>query len=197
MKRLLYLGLRPQTRDGYELVHYPVIRVEPCVCRELEEIWPRVTHLVISSPTVAELLMLPVENRFTVAIGEGTRAACAERSIPIAATAKTETSEGVVELLGGLEWPLNSLCAVPRSSRSRDLIRPALTAMGVACRAPVLYQTHLQQPGPPPSLDQFDAIAFTSPSTVDGFLAIYGALPEDKEIITQGPVTLDTIQLLR
>jgi uroporphyrinogen-III synthase len=197
VKRLLYLGLRPRPIAGYQLVHYPVIRIEPVASPELEAAWPQVTHLVISSPTVAELLHLSIEGRRVIALGAATAARCVQRQIQVAMVASEPTAEGVVDLLKTIQWPPNALCAIPCSSRSRNIIAAALEAIGIAALAPILYHTHLQQPGPPPLLEQFDAIAFTSPSTVHGFVEIYGAIPQGVELLIQGPVTLDTINSLR
>jgi len=192
MRRLLYLGLRPPELPGYEVIHYPVIRIEPLPCPELVEAWPRATHLVVTSPTGAELFAargLPMADRLLIALGEGTRLACEEQQLRVDVTAEVPTSEGVVALLETLEWSPQALCIITRSSRSRDAIRPALERLGIATLAPLLYVTHLQEPRPAYNLARIDAIAFTSPSTIAGFLAIYGAVPKGIELLIQGPIT--------
>jgi uroporphyrinogen-III synthase len=46
-----------------------------------------------------------------------------------------------------------------------------------------------------PNLAAFDEIVFTSPSTIEAFLAIFGALPRDKILTPVGPVTEAALRL--
>lgn len=39
------------------------------------------------------------------------------------------------------------------------------------------------------NLNHFKRIVFTSPSTIDNFIKLYGKLPENTEFITRGPIT--------
>ncbi len=56
----------------------------------------------------------------------------------------------------------------------------------VACD---LYDTVTQKLEPVPDLKTIDEIVFTSPSTVRGFLEIFGHLPQDKRWHAIGPIT--------
>ena len=43
-------------------------------------------------------------------------------------------------------------------------------------------------------LDEVGRIVFTSPSTIDNFISLYGSLPEGKVFDTRGPVTEQYLQ---
>ena len=49
-----------------------------------------------------------------------------------------------------------------------------------------LYDTISHRPGEPPPFEEIDIVILTSPSTIKGFLDIYGKSPRDKEIVAQG-----------
>ena len=45
-------------------------------------------------------------------------------------------------------------------------------------------------------LDEVNCIVFTSPSTIDNFIRLYGSLPEGKMFETRGPVTEHYLQTI-
>jgi len=56
-----------------------------------------------------------------------------------------------------------------------------------------LYRTVFQRPDPVPSLEEMEEIVFTSPSTVEAFLQIYGQIPKNIKITAIGPVTQNVL----
>jgi uroporphyrinogen-III synthase len=122
-----------------------------------------------------------------LAVGPGTAAALQERGIEaIAATQATQ--EGMVELLKTMDLE-NAFIFWPRSALARPVIEDFLKKIKVPFYALDLYETKWQRPEPVPNLEDFDEIVFTSPTTVDAFLKIFGAIPKDKKLTPIGPVT--------
>lgn len=182
--KILYLGLNPKPGT----VHYPVIRTE--FCGNLEPAlkqWAQITHVIFTSQTAVRYWPGPWDKEL-IAIGDATAGALREKSLsPLMAPFATQ--EGVIELVRGIK----GYFLLPRSK----LARSALTDYFDGCNTPYLvidlYDTLYQQLEPVPSLDDFDEIVFTSPSTVEGFLRIYGKLPQDKILTPIGPITAKAI----
>jgi uroporphyrinogen-III synthase len=102
--------------------------------------------------------------------------------------AENETAEGVVELLEKHDFS-GAYFLWPHSLLSRPLLSDYLASRKIPCDACVFYETHTRRPASLPDLSLYDEIVFTSPSTVDAFVALYGALPTDKLLTPIGPVT--------
>ena len=77
----------------------------------------------------------------------------------------------------------------PRSKNARPNLIEFMRKNNIPFFDLIVYETVFQKLEPVPDLAQFDEIIFTSPSTVQGFLRIYGALPKDKKLTCIGPVT--------
>ncbi len=180
---ILYLGLNPPPG----VFHYPVIRTEKLDTPELQrakELWPSFTHVIFTSQTAVRYWDLPLDGKTVIAIGEATASAL---SVP-AVLAPSATQEGVIALLETLALQ-GAYLFLPHSKRSRPNLEQYLIEKGISHFVLDLYDTVLQKPLPVPDLSHFDEIVFTSPSTVEGFLYIYGKLPLDKKLTPIGPVT--------
>lgn len=201
MKRTLYVGLElPERLQGQNIDHCPLIEVHPRpiddsdvarVCRKLITY----THVIFTSKTAVEILCAhanaygcSLDHLQGFAVGVSTAAALAARSRMKVSVAENETAEGVVELLEKHDF----FCAHflwPHSHLSRPLLSDYLASRKISCDACVFYETHTRRPASLPDLSLYDEIVFTSPSTVDAFVALYGALPADKILTPIGPVT--------
>ena len=78
---------------------------------------------------------------------------------------------------------------LPHSKRARPALSDYFKQHHIPFFALDLYDTIFQKLEPVPNLDDFDEILFTSPSTVEGFLRIYGQLPIHKKLTSIGPIT--------
>lgn len=201
MKTILHLGLEPPpSQENTTIVFYPVIRIVPRE-KSASDIVSAVAALhsynviVFTSKTAVDLFFALLPNdtpltRYTwIAVGTATTRRLKEKGIHTVSTATEETAEGVVALIDALSFPRDTHFLWPHSALARRVIPAALTSRGFPLTECILYDTQLHTPSPKPSLDGIDEILFTSPSSVNGFLLAYGALPHDKILRAIGPVT--------
>ena len=77
----------------------------------------------------------------------------------------------------------------PHSSLTPDDIPEALVEMGYYVESIVAYNNVMPEHPRRVNLNHFKRIVFTSPSTIDNFIKLYGKLPENVEFSTRGPIT--------
>lgn len=195
---ILYLGLNP-SRYLHEqpLLHYPVIRTEKIMSERLlqaKKLWPRFTHVIFTSQTAVRYWFeekIPF-GKSVIAVGRATAIQLEKAGItPL--VAQEETQEGVIALLQMMDLK-EAFILWPRSTQARPVLEQYL---GDSHFILDLYDTHLQRLEPVPDLNEVDEIVFTSPSTVRGFLAIYGSLPRNKILTGIGPVTRQAMMQLK
>lgn len=189
--KTLYLGLDPKNFPcSGTLVHYPVIctaRIESNDLQRALDLWPTFTHVVFTSQTAVKYWENDLKGKIVIAIGEATAGSVQKRGIePLVAPHATQ--EGVIELLRTMDLS-QAFLFLPKSSRSRGNLTHFLESNKIPFFGFDLYETCLQKPQPVPDLSEIDEIVFTSPSTVAGFLAIYGKIPVGKKLISIGPIT--------
>ncbi|MDE3055908.1 MAG: uroporphyrinogen-III synthase [Verrucomicrobiota bacterium] len=186
---MLYLGLDPPPG----VFHYPVIATERLDTPLLLDAIARLnefTHLIFTSKRA--VLHWGESSEFVpvcVAIGEGTaRVLRTKGKEPL--VAQEAIQEGVAILVEQilLENP-NSSFLYPHSLQARSFLREFLHSKGVKFLAFPLYRTLLIRKEPVPNPLDFEEVFFTSPSTVDGFLQIFGSLPQGPRLKAIGPVT--------
>jgi len=189
---ILYLGLDP-SRYPRKVFHYPVIRTVPvgALGVEAKVAWSSATHVLFTSRSAVKhwLALSSVEGKEVLAVGPAT-AALLGADTKIAPVA---TQEGVVDLLKTMDLS-GTFLFWPRSALARPVVTDYLTNEKVPFYALDLYETKWQRPEPVPDLADFDEIVFTSPTTVDAFLNIFGTLPKDKRLTPIGPVTEKALQ---
>lgn len=83
----------------------------------------------------------------------------------------------------------NRLVFYPHSSLSPEDIPLALQELGFNVLSAVAYNNVLPKNPRRVNLNHFKRIVFTSPSTIDNFIKLYGKLSENTEFITRGPIT--------
>lgn len=208
MQRILYLGTDPiqfesAKKPKAHVIHYPVIKIVPrsihnpelkAAYDDLDEF----THLLFTSKNAVRVFFQhlaeigkPVSNfhgKTLIAIGAVTAAHLQAQGLAPALVAEDESQEGVVELLNPIDLD-EAYIFMPRSSLSRPILANFFKQRQIRHQACDLYDTVPCRPEPQPDLDQIDEIVFTSPSTVEAFLTIYGKLPRGKKLLAIGPIT--------
>lgn len=175
---ILYLGLRPKPGT----FHYPVIRTALLPVGATAD-WARFTHIIFTSQTAVEYWPGPWDKEI-IAIGEATAEVLRSKGIE-PRVAPFATQEGVIELIQEIKGSF----FIPRSRLARSTLTDYMEENRIPYTALDLYDTYFQKLEPVPNLDDFDEIVFTSPSTVEGFLRIYGKLPREKKLTAIGPIT--------
>ena len=94
-----------------------------------------------------------------------------------------------IEIEHGEEYEEIPAVLYPCSSLSPDDIPEALFALRYNVTKWTVYNNNLPKNPRRVNLNHFKRIVFTSPSTIDNFIKLYGKLPENTEFITRGPIT--------
>jgi len=206
--RTLYTGL---TCPRADYIHTPLIEIRPVedaapLRRALARIASYDYLLVTSRHAVPPLVRYTaLLAQFTgpaaegypagrlVAIGPTTAAALRAAGFAAPAQPAADNSYGVIDWFA--RQPRGRVL-VPRSNLALSIIPDGLRRLGFTVDCVTAYNTCM--PANPRRIDlsTVDRIVFTSPSTVDNFLRLYGSLPADKELIPRGPITqkhLETI----
>ena len=200
-KRQLYVGLDPVNFKTTEsLTHLPLIKIVPTSFKKVKQDLVQFTcftHIIITSKSTVSLLLgylkkLKIslkewQTKTVIAVGKGTRQELIKNHIDVAVTAK-ETSEGIIIELKKLNLE-GAYFFWPHSTLSRPLIRNFFLGQQLRFKECLLYHTTTATPSFLPCLEEFEEIIFTSPSTIDAFLQIFGSLPQNKTLTTLGPVT--------
>lgn len=199
-KTTLYLGLDPSHYcPTGQLHHLPLIEIVPTPLEKVREVlgqFDQFTHVLFTSKTTVSLLCsyldalghLNWNGKTVAAIGEATAATLRTKGIEPTIIAREETSEGVVEVCRPF-FSDETHVFWPHSALSRSVIRDHF----IRCKIP-FTECHLYTSAPilltpPPCLELYDELVFTSPSVVDAFLINYQSLPKNKILTTIGPIT--------
>lgn len=200
-RRALYVGLDPSRWPHREnLIHYPVIRTEKIDSTELQEalrLWPQFTHVIFTSRSAVNHWFEKRAGSFDkifIAIGEGTAEELRKQNLkPLLSPEPTQ--EGIMALLNSMDLH-NAYLFLPHSKRARADLTLYLQERQHRYFVLDLYETIFQRIDPLVPLDIVDEIVFTSPSTIEGFLKIYGDLPKNKQLTTLGPITQKALEFL-
>lgn len=201
MPKVLYLGTDPAhfVCEG-EVVHYPVIKLEPvggaCVQEALER-YAEFTHLIFTSKNGVRFFYelfagRSLDGKRIISVGPVTTEALGREGV---LEANEASQEGVIALLEREDLCGASLL-LPTSKRARPHLREYLKQRGVPFFYCPLYEPVPVLKGPRPQLRAFDAIVFTSPSTVWAFFSLFKTLPDGVVCVAQGEVTQKAIQKL-
>lgn len=99
-----------------------------------------------------------------------------------------------IEIEYGEEYEEIPAVLYPCSSLSPDDIPEALFALRYNVTKWTVYNNELPKNPRRVNLNHFKRIVFTSPSTIDNFIKLYGKLPENTEFITRGPITQEHLE---
>ena len=191
----LYLGTDPENCELKDLVHYPIIKTIPLeIPSHMWEDFAEYTHILITSKNGAAIFLSQLKdkeklkNKKIIAIGKSTAAKLTGEGFAPHLIAEDESQEGVIELLKRQDLH-DAYVFYPRSSLARKKLESYMIARGIRHQICDLYETVFQKPDPSPDFAKIDEIIFTSPSTVKGFIAAFGAIPSNKKLTCIGPIT--------
>lgn len=197
----LYTGI---TCPDPSFIHTPLIEIRPVsddsMLREEAGRVDSYDYLLFTSRFAVEPFVrclpakaLPEALPRTVAIGKTTARALREAGFTQVEQAGRADSYGVISWFS--RQPKGSVL-IPRSSLALGIIPDGLRQMGFGVTTVVAYENHIPEHPVRADLSTIDRIVFTSPSTIDNFLRVYGSLPGDKEYVTQGAITEQYLQTI-
>lgn len=189
-----YTGL--EVPEKYkECIHYPLIKIIPRQVK-IPDINPY-THILFTSKTSVKLFFDQckenLQNKKFITVGIATAEELQKQGITPFLIAKEESSEGIVKELETLSLK-NAFLFYPHSALARHVISDYLNSKLIKYDTCVLYDTVVNTPMIVPNLSGVKEVIFTSPSTVNAFCQIFGKLPEDKILISIGPVTAEYLR---
>jgi len=196
-RKKLYVGLNPKG----DVTHLPLIEIVP---RPFDQVdiasvfadIPLYTHIIFTSKSGVEVFFDclrhhgfdKIEGKKIFAVGKRTAEKLKENGLKPSHIATQETQEGVIHLLA-MEDLDEAYVLLPQSSKARPSLANTLMLRRVRHQLCHLYDTRVKVPTVKPDLETFDEIIFTSPSTVDAFIEVFGGIPKGKKLTSIGPIT--------
>ncbi len=196
----LYLGTDPENCDLKDLIHYPIIKTIPLeIPSHMWEDFADYTHILLTSRNAVAIFLsqlkdkTQLQNKQIIAIGKSTAAKLIQEGWTPHFTAADESQEGVIDLLKSQDLH-DAYIFYPRSTIARKKLEHYMISRSVRHQICDLYETVFQKPEPFPDFSNIDEIIFTSPSTVKGFIAAFGAIPANKKLTCIGPITQEELK---
>lgn len=125
-----------------------------------------------------------IEN--VVSIGAKTSEALRNAGVKNIKQTEKDDSYGVIDWFSAQK---KGRVLIPRSNIALPIIPEGLKALGFEVETVTAYINRMPQNPIKVNLDKIDKIIFTSPSTVDNFVKLYGGIPNEKILETRGVVT--------
>lgn len=133
------------------------------------------------------------EKSVFISIGKTTTEALHQAGIKDVKQVERDNRFGVIEWFKMekevKDWHEDQSVFYPHSALSPEDIPLALEKLGFYVTSHIAYDTVMPRHPRRVNINHFKRIVFTSPSTIDNFIKLYGKLPDDTEFITRGPVT--------
>lgn len=194
--KTLYTGIKCHDPA---FVHTPLIEIRPVAddsgLRAAARALATYDYLLLTSRHAVAALVRYVavipQPLHIVSIGNTTTEALRQAGVTSVEQVEHDNSYGVID------WFRNKSrgrVLIPRSNLALDIIPKGLHALGYEVTTLTAYENHLPEKPQKVDLRQIDRIVFTSPSTIDNFISLYGALPTDKQLTARGPITAHYLQ---
>ncbi len=127
-----------------------------------------------------------------IAIGSATTAQLSIYGVNADIVPEIYTSEGIVSVLKDL-GVADKRFLIPRAEQARDVIIKYISDNGGTCSVIPIYRAEIPTSVASPP-DDVDVVTFTSSSTADNFIMLYGKkILKDRIIASIGPITTETL----
>lgn len=191
--KTLYTGL---TSPQADYIHTPLIEVRPvdndaAIQQAAARIDSYDYMLYTSRHAAAYVAPLMTKARRTVSIGKATTAALHQAGIACVSEVDEDNSYGVI---AWFDSQPRGRVLIPRSDLALPIIPEGLQKLGFEVDCVTVYTNSMPAHPQKVELTDIGRIVFTSPSTIDNFIRLYGRLPLDKELTTRGPITEQHLQ---
>lgn len=191
----LYTGL---TSPDTNYIHTPLIEIvsvddDTQLRRAIADI-DSYDYVLFTSRYAAKYVgALSVRHTRIVSIGRTTTKALHQIGVEEVCEVEEDNSYGVISWFS--RQPRGRVL-IPRSNLALTIIPQGLRQLGFEVDCVTAYINRMPEHPKKVNLDEIGRIVFTSPSTIDNFIRIYGALPEKKELVTRGPITEQHLQTI-
>lgn len=191
----LYTGL---TSPDANYIHTPLIEIvsvddDTQLRRAIADI-DSYDYVLFTSRYAAKYVgALSVMHTRIVSIGRTTTKALHQIGVEEVDEVEEDNSYGVVSWFSSQS---RGRVLIPRSNLALPIIPEGLRQLGFEVDCVTAYFNRMPEHPKKVNLDEIDRIVFTSPSTIDNFIRLYGALPEKKELVTRGPITEQHLQTI-
>ena len=191
----LYTGL---TSPDANYIHTPLIEIVPVdddtqLRRAIADI-DSYDYVLFTSRYAAKYVgALSVMHTRIVSIGRTTTKALHQIGVEEVDEVEEDNSYGVVSWFSSQP---HGRVLIPRSNLALPIIPEGLRQHGFEVDCVTAYINRMPEHPKKVNLDEIDRIVFTSPSTIDNFIRLYGTLPEKKELVTRGPITEQHLQTI-
>ncbi|WP_027449124.1 uroporphyrinogen-III synthase [Xylanibacter brevis] len=191
--KTLFTGLTSPNKD---FIHTPLIEIVPVDDRSaLQRAADNISnydYVLFTSRYAAKYVgKLFAQARQIVSIGSTTTAALQQSGIEAMSEVEEDNSYGVIE------WFRHQPCGrvlIPRSNLALPIIPEGLRELGFEVECVTAYVNRMPEHAEKVNLSEVERIVFTSPSTIDNFIRLYGFIPTDKQLETRGPITEQHLQ---
>ena len=191
----LYTGL---TSPDADYIHTPLIEIVPVdddtqLRRTIADI-DSYDYVLFTSRYAAKYVgALSVKHTRVISIGRTTTKALHEIGVKEVSEVEEDNSYSVISWFSSQS---RGRVLIPRSNLALPIIPEGLRQLGFEVDCVTAYINRMPEHPKKVNLDEIDRIVFTSPSTIDNFIRLYGALPEKKELVTRGPITEQHLQTI-
>ena len=191
---------------GAEPVYLPTIDIEPIVpnarLRKAVDMLDTYDALIFTSVNAASIFFAhmlgagkdarALSGITIIAIGSATAAHLEVYGIKADLVPEKYTSEGIVSILQNMVVADKNFL-IPRAEEARDVIVKYIRDNGGTCTVIPIYRTGVPAPALPPP-DDIDVLTFTSSSTANNFIVLYGKETlKNKLVASIGPITTETL----
>lgn len=193
--KILYTGL---TSPDATYIHTPLIEIVPVddatpLRRAIADI-DSYDYVLFTSRYAAKFVEgLSVRHTKIVSIGRTTTKALHQIGVEEVSEVEEDNSYGVVSWFSSQS---RGRVLIPRSNLALPIIPEGLRQLGFEVDCVTAYINRMPENPKKVNLDEIDRIVFTSPSTIDNFIRLYGTLPEKKVLVTRGPITEQHLQTI-
>ncbi len=185
--KTLYTGIScPDT----SFVHTPLIEIKPVAdtsrLMEAADEVDTYDYLLYTSRHAVTYFPPRCQHPVIVAIGPVTTEALRLAGAETIKQVEKDDSYGVIDWFA--EQPRGRVL-IPRSNLALSIIPEGLRNLGFDVTTVTAYENRMPENAMKVDLSQVDTIVFSSPSTIDNFIRLYGKLPTDKQLLTRGRIT--------
>ena len=171
-------------------VHTPLIEIKPVAdtsrLREAADEVDTYDYLLYTSRHAVTYFPPRCHHPVIVSIGPVTTDALRLAGAEAIKQVEKDDSYGVIDWFA--EQPRGRVL-IPRSNLALSIIPEGLRNLGFDVTTVTAYENRMPENAMKVDLSQVDTIVFSSPSTIDNFIRLYGKLPTDKQLLTRGRIT--------